>query len=240
MTGASEGIGRAFCERLIKDGWHVTGVARGEARLKDITGLTPLPADLSTPDGVAKIAAHLQSSPYQLLINNAGFGVYGPFYRSDLAAQQAMIRLNIDALVALSHAFLQGAKRGDALINVSSVLGLVPMPINGVYSATKAFVTSFSESLWAEQRRRGVYVMGLSPGATATLFHQRAGGDATTAPPKTILQTPEQVVDVAMRALAARSKPTVVSGLRNQMMARLPRLLPRKLVVAMMGRIDRL
>lgn len=240
ITGASEGIGRAFVTHLLKEGWQVTGVARNEARLKELGATDYLVADLSRTEDVQRLATHLRTKKYDLVVNNAGYGVYGAFCRMDLAVAQAMMRVNCDALVALSHAFLQTAERGAALINTSSVLALVPMPINGIYSATKAFVTSFSESLWAEQRRRGVYVMNLCPGATSTHFHARAGGEASSLPPAAVMQTPEQVVATAMGALGRRRCPTVVSGRKNAIMAFLPRLFSRRFVVSLMGRIDRL
>ena len=111
----------------------------------------------------------------------------------------------------------------------------MPMPSFAVYAATKAFVTSFTESLWYEQKARGVYVMGLCPGVTASHFHQRAGGDEANQPPAAITQTPEDVVETAMLALAKRGKPTVVSGVKNRMITNLTRLMPRKGIVKMMA-----
>ena len=241
VTGASEGIGRAFARRLAADGYVVTVVARNEPRLKELIkdinskDHTYYLADLSTPQGTDEIAKELASTHYNLCINNAGFGTYGNFYQSDLSRLNTMIRLNCDALVALSHAFLQNAKKGDALINVSSALAFMPMPSAGVYSATKAFVTSFSESLWHEQKKRGVYVMDLCPGVTATNFHERSGGNEEDRPPAAITQTPEEVVSVAMKALAERCCPTVVSGVKNRLITNLVRLMPRKHIVGMMA-----
>jgi short-subunit dehydrogenase len=177
----------------------------------------------------------LKTKRGDLLINNAGFGVYGNFHKAELPVIQPMMRLNCDALVALSHAFLKQSRKGDALINVSSALAFMPMPSFAVYAATKAFVTSFTESLWYEQKPRGVYVMGLCPGATASNFHEQAGGNETNRPPAAITQTPEEVVETAMRALAKRGKPTVVSGIKNRMVTNLTRLMPRKGIVKMMA-----
>ena len=96
-------------------------------------------------------------------------------------------------------------------------------------------MTSFTESLWYEQKERGIYVMGLCPGATASHFHDRAGGDETNRPPAAITQTPEDVVETAMQALAKREKPTVVSGVKNKLVTNLTRMLPRKGIVKMMA-----
>jgi len=241
ITGASEGIGRAFARRLAAEGYCVTATARNEARLQEL--LTELGdgghayqvADLSTESGIAEIAASLAAGRFNLLINNAGYAVYGTFFKVDLPRLEAMMRLNCNALVALSHAFLQQAENGDALINVSSALAFMPMPSAGTYAATKAFVTSFTETLWHEQSARGIYVMGLCPGVTATQFHERAGGDETNRPPAAITQTPEEVVVTAMQALAERAKPTVVSGMKNKLVTNLTRIMTRKRIVKMMA-----
>lgn len=239
ITGASEGIGREFAKQLAKEGYTITAVARNEARLKSLLEELPsgahkyLVADLSKQDGIKKTNEEL-STHYELLVNNAGFGVYGKFYETPLKKFQEMLSLNIDALVALSHSFLKVAEKDDALINVASTLAFLPMPNGGVYAATKAFVTSFTESLWFEQKERGIFVMDLCPGATVTEFQVRAGGK-TEDIPKAIQQTPEQVVKVAIRALKRRNRPTVISGLPNHLMATVARLIPRKFTVSMMG-----
>jgi len=241
ITGASEGIGRAFAHRLAADGYAVTATARNESRLQEL--MTELDADchtyqvadLSTAEGAGTVAEILSGGRFHLLINNAGFAVYGAFYKSGLPRLESMMRLNCDALVTLSQTFLKQAKKGDALINVSSALAFMPMPSLAVYAATKAFVTSFTESLWYEQKERGIYVMGLCPGATASHFHDRAGGDETNRPPAAITQTPEDVVETAMQALAKREKPTVVSGVKNKLVTNLTRMLPRKGIVKMMA-----
>ncbi|MBC7690695.1 MAG: SDR family NAD(P)-dependent oxidoreductase [Methylotenera sp.] len=248
ITGASEGIGRAFSKRLAVEGYTVTAVARNEARLtsllSELNALTPDPrasqhsffvADLSTEVGRTQMTQQLQTQHYELLINNAGYGTYAPFPGTELSHFQKMTSLNCDALVALSHAFLKNSVRGDALINVASVLSFLPMPANALYAATKAFVNSFSESLWYQQKERGVYVMNLCPGATRTNFHTRSGGDDSEVP-DFVSQTPEEVVDCAFKALVKRSRPTVISGWKNRLMIALSRVLPRKLLVSIMGK----
>ena len=148
-----------------------------------------------------------------------------------------MTRLNCDALLALSYAFLKSAKKDDALINVASVVGIVPIPSLGVYCATKAFVVSLTESLWFEQKQKGVYVMALCPGSTTTLFHDRSGGSKETSPPDLVTQTPGQVVSIALRALKKRSSPIVVSGVKNNLFTSMSRMVPEKLLVTLMGKM---
>lgn len=241
VTGASEGIGRAFSKQLAAQGYELTVVARNEKRLaefvKEISGARHqiLVADLSTNSGIEKVTRDIRENHYDVLINNAGFGVYGRFDQASLEKLQEMLRLNCQALVVLSHAYLQGAKAGDALLNVSSTLAFLPMPFLSVYSATKAFVTSFSESLWYEQKEKDVFVMGLCPGITSTNFHDRAGGKGHDMP-SYLTQTPDQVATIGLRALSRRCKPTVICGASNFMAASATRLITRSATVRMIGR----
>lgn len=241
VTGASGGIGRAFAEELARRGWQVTAVARREAQLDALLGTLKgdghqrLAADLATVEGIDRVADEIQAGGYHLLINNAGVGTYGAFAETDLSRLLAMLRLNCEAITTLSHAYLAGARAGDALINVSSTLAFLPLPYSSLYSATKAFVTHLSECLWYEQKGRGVYVMGLCPGVTSTDFHTNAGGEASTAPSAAISQRPEQVVAEALAALERRADPNVITGIVNQAGAFSSRLLPRTAVLAMMG-----
>jgi uncharacterized protein len=239
VTGASGGIGRAIAVRLVKEGYQITAVSRDATKLKNLIkelgdGHTFFEADLSTEAGQEKVVKALQTDHYNLLVNNAGVGAMGAFTEVPLERLMAMTRLNCDALVKLSHAFLKKAQPGDALVNVSSTLAFLPFPVAGLYSATKAFVTSFSESLWFEQKKRDVYVMALHPGITSTDFQINAGGKMEDIP-KGLAQTPEQVAEVAVCELRARKKPTVISGAKNAMLAGISRLIPRKMTVSMMG-----
>jgi short-subunit dehydrogenase len=241
VTGASEGIGYALAKKLSESGYDVTGVARSEEKLKKLvkelgSNHNYLVADLSTSSGQDHVASELNSKHYDLLVNNAGVGTVGKFLDVSIEKQISMMHLNCDALVKLAYVFLKNAKSGDALINTSSTLAFLPMPGIGLYSATKAFVTSFSESLWYEQKSRGIYVMGLCPGITSTNFQVNAGGKAEDVP-KGMAQTPEQVAAVAVKALLARKNPTIISGAKNAVMAGLTRAMPRKSTVNMMGKM---
>jgi hypothetical protein len=243
VTGASEGIGRRFAERLAARGFHLTVVARNRTRLRELVeglegrGHEVLEADLATEEGLAAAVGALESAPCNLLVNNAAFGAVGSFAEVPLPTQQAMLRLNVEALVVLAHAFLRQARPGDTLVNVSSVVGLTPQPEQPVYSASKAFVTSFTECLWAQSRARGIIVVGLHPGATETLFRSRAGGDPQGSPMRRrLLMTPDDVVTSALEAMDAGGNPLVVSGLANRMLMMLARFLGRRLTVQVMSR----
>lgn len=234
VTGAGSGIGRAIATALAAAGYSVTAVGRREDRLKDVVralgpGHDHLAADLATADGLQAVTDRLTEAPYTLLVNNAGTAVHGGFAETPLQDSLAVLDLNCRAVVTLAHAFLARARPGAALVNVSSTLGFTPKPGLGVYSATKAFVTSFSESLWHEQKARGVHVLALCPGVTATESQQ--AGDV----PAWLVQTPEDVAARALRALRDREGPTVVSGRHNAVLTAVTGLLPRRTAVSLLG-----
>lgn len=241
VTGASEGIGYVFAKRLAAEGYDVTAVARNEDRLKQLVaemggGHSYIVADLTTAAGQDAIIQAISARHFDLLINNAGIAAMGKFTDIPLKRHAEVLTLNCETVVKLSYAYLKTATAGDALVNVSSALAFMPMPVIGLYSATKAFVTSFSESLWFEQKSRGVYVMGLCPGITSTNFNENSGGGKADTP-KLMTQTPEQVVNNALQALKSRKKPTVISGPVNNIFAFMSRLMSRKAIASMMGQM---
>lgn len=245
VTGASEGLGREFCTQLARQGFVVTGVARNETRLKELIEelkkIKPaehryIVADLGEVKDVEQIEEEIKNRPYSLLINNAGFGFLGRFYENDISRYLQMIALNITALTRLSHVFLKRAHAGDALINVSSTISFLPMPVQSVYAATKAYVTSLTESLWYESKKRDIFVLNICPGITATQFNKRAGGNPDDLP-KLMTGGSEKVVRDALLALEKRKGPTLISGILNQLSVCILSLLGRKWRVMLLGRI---
>ncbi len=244
ITGASEGIGRAFAKKLAKEGYEITAVARNEKRLKELIESlgnahhTYLVANLSRKDGIQNIAQNIFQTHYDLLINNAGFGLYSSFQDTPLDKLHEMVSLNCLALMELSYAFIQNAQPGDILLNVSSVLSFIPFPFNGVYAASKAFVTSFSESLAYEQKEKGIAVIALCPGVTETQFHVRAtNGGEKTMRSKIRMQTPAQVVERAFKAIQSKSSGVVIPGVQNKVMTELVRFMPRSSLLSMVGKV---
>jgi short-subunit dehydrogenase len=149
-----------------------------------------------------------------------------------------MVQVNVQAMVALSHLYLQLMleRQAGAVLNVGSVAGFQAVPYFTIYAATKAFVLSFSEALWEECRGRGVRVLALCPGATATHFQQVAGTASRVSPEH--LKTPEEVVDAALRALA-RGRSHVVPGFRDRVQTQIERFIPRDVVTRIAARIYR-
>ncbi|MCW3125651.1 MAG: putative oxidoreductase, family, partial [Bacteroidetes bacterium] len=185
-------------------------------------------------DDVHIVSDHLAANHYDVLINNAGVGMYGRFEELAMPEQAAMMNLNMTALTKLSLTYLQHARKGDTLVNVASVLGTTACPGSAVYAGTKAYVTIFTESLWWENKDRGVYVMAFCPGVTQTAFHTISGGSDGMFP-NAITQTPVQVAKELVRAIEKRSKPKVISGAMNRMMVFFQRLMSRKMMVGIMG-----
>jgi short-subunit dehydrogenase len=236
VTGASSGIGREFALQLARRGCAVLAVARREDRLQALVEELPgehhayLVADLAGEEGLQSVVSALQDEHYDLLVNNAGFSLFEPFFESSLAQQRKILDVNCAAVTVLAHAFLQQSRSGDALINLASIVSFLPTPAQPMYSASKAFISALSECLWEEHRSRGVYVMGLCPGVTQTEFISGASGgeaDGQTLP-AALIQTTEEVVTEALAALDQRSKAIVVTGWINRLMlALMPRMLSR-------------
>lgn len=186
VTGASSGIGEAMVELLGDAGIATVVVARREDRLQELADrfahIEVLVADLSTKKGLDRVAARVADTamPIDLVVNNAGFGTSGEFHSLDAHRLDREVQLNIAALTRLSHAALASMlPRGRGfLLNVSSVASFQPAPKLAVYAATKAYVTSLTESLHEEVRGAGVHVTALCPGLTRTEFQSVSNTDS--------------------------------------------------------------
>jgi len=247
ITGASTGIGSVFARRLAAAGARLILVARSLDKLDALAGelrehgteVTVLAMDLSLPDSAKDL--HLATDSLGLkvdiLINNAGFGTHGRVLHAEADRYVEQIQLNCSTLVGTSTRYLPGmVERGSgAIINIASTAAFQPIPRMAVYGATKAFVLSFTQALWAETQGTGVKVLAVCPGATDTPFFDIAGEAAAAGS----MRTPEQVVDTAMSAIRG-NKPSVVDGRLNSFVARVAvKLLPEKLVIAAAGRAVR-
>jgi hypothetical protein len=239
VTGASSGIGRAFAQQLAAAGHDLVVVARSRERLEVLAvelrerngvEVRVVVADLGQAGPLAELAASLQARAPDLLVNNAGFGTFGRFHQLDLAREEELLRVNVQALVRLTHACLPGMlERGSgAVINVSSLAGEVPSGYNATYGASKSFVTSFSQALYEELRDTPITVQCLLPGLTDTAWAETAGIDISNTPRLAI----SDAADVARASLAAlRSGAAVcVPGAANRVLAFIQRVSPRALM----------
>ena len=245
ITGASSGIGEAFARALATRGHNLLLVARSEDKL--ITLCSELgrirsihcqyvAMDIAKPESPAELFEETRQRELEidLLINNAGFGSMGDFAKLDPERELEMIELNITAVVELTRRFLgpMRERQRGTIINVASTAGFQPVPYMATYAATKAFVLSFSEALWDENRQHGIHVMALCPGVTETNFFEAAGIDR---PPMRAVQTAEEVVETALRALP-RKKSLVISGWANWFVVEAERFLPRSAVTKVAGK----
>jgi short-subunit dehydrogenase len=247
ITGASAGIGVEFARRLARRGSDLVLVARRRDRLEQLAAeletahgitATAIPLDLSRPDAGTTLSALTAERDLTVtsLINNAGFGTWGPFHGESPERLREEIGVNVASLVDISRAFIEQlrAHGTGVLINVASTAAYQAVPGMAVYAATKAFVLSFTEALWQESRDSGLRVLALSPGATSTEFFEVVGTDAADA--GVSRQTPEQVVETALQTLDRRNPPpSVVSGWRNHALAVGGRLLTRRRLVLAAG-----
>ena len=230
VTGATAGIGAAFARQLAARGTDLVLVARDEGRLRALADTLPvdvevLPADLASDDGCARVEWRCGEG-VDLLVNNAGLGTKGAFHEVERADEEHLLRLNVRAVMRLTHAALPPmlARGSGAVLNVSSVAGFAPGSRAATYSASKAWVTNFSESLHLQYADQGVRVLALCPGFTRTEFHSRAEMDVSGVPGVLWLDA-DDVVRTGLRDLEA-GKPLSVPGAQYKAIVVASRLLP--------------
>ena len=244
ITGASGGIGEAFARRFAADKNNLFLVARREEKLRKLCEELQqkhqvrayyLALDLSEKEADLKLFTETQRLGLEVsvLINNAGIGSTGYFEELPLESELDMLRLNTLALVAITHRFLpqMRIRKKGSIINVSSTASFQPVPFMAAYSASKVFVRYFSASIAAEYAPYNIQVMALCPGATETQFFDNAkmGQDARGSLGLNQTQTPEEVVDAAMKGIKKENW-TVISGVKNNVLSRMSSLLPSKLI----------
>lgn len=234
ITGASSGIGAAFARQLAARGYDLTLVARRADRLEQLATelrqrygvrVDVLPADLSTQVECGLAARAVQAGQFDLLVNNAGFGLLGRFAEIDPTRLTAMVRLHDEASVALTRAALPGmiARGRGGIIFTSSTTAFLPMVNNAVYSASKVFLNNFAEALAWELRGTGVAVQSLCPGLTRSEFHQDMQAvQALDLPPLVWMQA-DEVAAQSLRALGS-GEVIFVPGLVNRFVAVFGRL----------------
>jgi short-subunit dehydrogenase len=238
ITGASAGIGLAFAERFAAEGLDLVLVSRNQESLDQVAArlrsahpvsVDVMPADLSVRTDVDRIGARLaaEARPIEILVNNAGFGINDEFIGGDLEAEQQLLDVLVTAPMRLSHAALPGMveRNSGAVINVSSIAGWM---VNGTYSAAKAWLTTFTESLSRDLAGTGVQAVAVCPGLTHTEFHERADMRVDHAPEWLWLDA-DEVVERALRD-AGRGKPISVAGRQYRAISLFTRYAPRPLI----------
>ncbi|GII78686.1 dehydrogenase [Sphaerisporangium rufum] len=244
ITGATAGLGAAFARRLAADGFSLVLVARDAGRLAESAAelyrrygvaAEALPADLSAEDGIAAVAEQVGQG-VDLLVNNAGFGHPGAALEVPVADEVTMLRLHCEAVLRLTLAALPGmrARGRGAVVNVASVAAFFA---HGTYSASKAWVVNFSESLAGQIPEKNVRVMALCPGFVRTEFHRRAEIDTAGIPGYLWLDA-GRVVDAALRDLA-RGRTVSVPDPRYKVISAVGRHVPHRVVDLVATRLGR-
>jgi short-subunit dehydrogenase len=250
ITGASSGLGALFAEQLAVRGMPLLLAGRDELRLQQVrqrvlaqspnTVVELAVGDLGSESGIGDLIAALGDREVGVLVNNAGFGTYGLVAAVDSGRERELVAVNVDALVRLTHAVLPGMlDRGrGGILNVASTIAFQPAPYQATYGASKAFVLSFSEALWAETKGSGVKVTALCPGPTRTGFVDALAADVTDVAIYKNLGAPEPVVAAGLSALD-RGRPVVVPGLRNRLLANIGGMTPGWMATFFSGRMLR-
>ena len=224
VTGASSGIGAEFARGLARRGHGLTLTARREGLLEELATelrgahgvrVEVVPCDLADPAARDALAASVQERglTVEILVNNAGFGVYSDFAESDRERELEQVRVLVEAPVDLTARWLPGmVSRGrGAVINVSSTSGLQPIPGNSTYAAAKSHVLLWSEALWQEVKGRGVTVTAVLPGPVRTGFQEASDTTFTDKMPGITFVSAEQVAEDSLRA-AEKGKRTLIPG----------------------------
>ena len=243
VTGASSEIGFEFASELARRGHPVLAVARREERLKALAAraavqggrIEPLTADLASEQGLRSVIEHIEAlGEIALLVNNAGIAKAGDFIETSLDHELGALKLNVDAVVRLTHEVVRGMvnRRRGAIINLASVVAFQPFPHFAVYAATKAFVLSFTEALAEEVKGTGVKVLALCPGSVATELDVFAHNKGLLG--KLPSLTAEQVVKAGLEALNQGRVVKIVGGL-NPFLPFIGRFMPRWAMRRLMG-----
>jgi uncharacterized protein len=250
VTGASSGIGLELATLLARGRHDLVLVARSRDRLDAIArGLieefgarfTILDRDLARPETPAAIARGLEERglAVDILVNDAGFGLYGPFAETPIDRELEMIQVNVTALTHLTKLLLPGmrARRRGRILNVASTAAFQPGPLMAVYYATKAYVLSFTEALANELDGSGVTVTALCPGPTITEFQKQAGVATSRLFRSALVMNAPEVARAGYEGML-RGKRLVIPGAGNRMLVQALRLTPRRLVTAIARRVQ--
>lgn len=248
ITGASKGIGAEIAKGLAKRGYHLLLTARDEGALKQLAeqvqkdfGVSTLTfkADLTETSGVEKLKSFVDSlkDPFEILVNNAGFGFLGDFYQQDNPSIHQMMNLNMIAVTDLSHYFFQHFQKNKKgfILNVASTAAFQPIPYFGLYSATKSFILSLSQALYVEGKAQGIGVTVLCPGPVKTDFHERAGTSKSTFINRFMLPA-SNAAEAGIKGLFSNT-PIVIPGFTNKLLVFSLRFFPRKTITVISGNL---
>jgi len=250
ITGASSGIGAELSTIFAKHGYPLLLVARSADKLKAFAAelskmygvfATPLALDLASPEAPMQVleTAANTGRTVDVLVNNAGYGTYGPFVETDLATTLQLLQVNMVALTHLTRLFLPEMVRRNqgGVLNVASTAAFQPGPLMAVYYASKAYVLHFSEAIAEELQSSNITVTALCPGPTSTGFESRAGMQQTKLFQSGRVMNARDVAEAGYRGLL-RGRRCVVPGFWNKVFMQAVRISPRRLVVKIAKRMQ--
>ena len=245
ITGASKGIGKSIAIALAKRGYHLLLIARSGDELNRLSqeigiqfnvDVNTLAIDLAQPKAAKNVSEWINQQQYRIavLVNNAGYGLWGAFAALNLEEQMQMCQLNMDTVVRLSYLLLPllSKEKQAYILNVSSTAAYQAVPTLAVYSATKAFVLSFTRALRFELKNTPVSVTCLSPGPVDTGFAHRAGLDAFSKMAEKFNMKPDEVAEIAVKGMLNK-KSEIVPGFTNIISVYANRILPKAFIEKM-------
>lgn len=250
ITGASQGIGLEIAKVFAREGYNLILVARDKPKLSQIARelhenfkvqVTIIRKDLSHPNSCQELYTLVkkQNLSVEILVNNAGFGTFGEFAKTELDKEESMIDLNVKSLTSLTKLFLSDMlkRKHGKILNVASIAAFQPGPFMAVYFATKAYVLSLSEALSEELKGSGVTISALCPGPTASQFQERAGMQKAGLFKNRNIMSSEEVAEIAYSGLM-NEKRVIIPGFRNKISAFFGRILPRNFILKVVRKIQ--
>jgi hypothetical protein len=248
VTGAASGLGYELALLLAKDDFDLILVDIDAEKLEQSkvnienefsVKITLLVKDLSTPDIAQEIFEEIKETPIDVLINNAGFGIFGTFSNTDWQRESEMLHLHIITTTHLTKLLLQGmVERGyGKILNMSSLAAFQPGPLMSLYYASKAYILSFSEAIANELKNTGVTVTALCPGQTKTCFQEVVSEGTVDNKISFNVGCPREVANYGYKAML-KGKTVAIPGVFNQFLSKLPRFISRNTVTAIVRKIQ--
>lgn len=248
VTGGASGLGYELSLLLAKDGYHLILIDINSEQLEEVKKELELgfkiktriiTKDLSLQNCAFELFEEVKETSIDILINNAGFGLFGPFYSTDWNRELSMLNLHVITTTQLTKLLLDDMiKRGRGrILNVSSLAAFQPGPLMSIYYATKAFILSFSEAIANELKGTGVTVTVLCPGQTKTSFQEVVSEGNTTNKISFNIATADKVALYGYKAMMS-GKTLAIPGTINKFLSFLPRILPRTIATAIVRKIQ--
>ncbi len=248
ITGGASGLGYEFAVLLAKDAYHLLLVDINPEKLEETkkeleenypTQVTTITKDMSIQNSSAELFQEIKEIPIDVLINNAGFGLFGPFSETNWEREASMLNLHIMATTHLTKLVLKGmVERGQGkILNMSSLAAFQPGPLMSIYYASKAYILSFSEAIANELKGSGVTVTVLCPGQTKTSFQEVVSEGTSENKIGFNIATPDEVANYGYKAMM-KGKSVAIPGTINKILSFLPRIFPRNIATAIVRKIQ--